>query len=113
MNEAIIGAAISIFVGLACFVISLLNMKGNISMLHSYHTNNISEEDKIPFGRRVGVGMLFVANSLIIYGGLFIPAELTKNNIYMIVANIVLAVGLTVGLAICLLAIKKYNKTII
>ena len=81
-------------------------------MLHSYHTNNITEENKIAFGRLVGTGMIIVASSLIISGGLFIPAEMTKQKIYMTVSNIILFVGIGLGLLICLCAIKKYNKNI-
>ena len=113
MGGAISGAIISILVGIACLVIGILNMKGNISMLHSYHINNIKEEDKVPFGKMVGKGMIIVAVSLIIYGGLFIPAEITKENLYMTVANVVLGIGLVIGMGICLYAIKKYNKKII
>ena len=113
MGGAILGASVSILVGLACLVIGVLNMKGNISMLHSYHINNISDEDKIPFGRIVGVGMFIVSASLISYGGLLIPAELIKDDIYVIVANVILAIGLVIGLGISLFAIKKYNKKII
>ena len=113
MGGAISGAIVSILVGIACLVIGILNRKGNISMLHSYHINNITEENKAPFGKIVGTGMFIIAGSLIIYGGLFIPAELTKENIYMTIANVVLVVGLVLGLGICLYAIKKYNKKIV
>ena len=113
MVGAIVGASVSILVGVICFVIGILNMKGNISMLHSYHVNNISEENKLPFGRTMGIGMIVVANTLIISGGLLIPAELTKDDIYMTVSSVILFVGLVFGLGICLYAIKKYNKKII
>lgn len=112
MGGAITGAVVSILVGIACLVIGILNMKGNISMLHSYHINHITEENKAPFGKKMGIGMLIIAGSIIAYGGLLIPAELTKENIYLIVANAVLIVGLVVGLGIALYAIKKYNKKI-
>ena len=112
MGEAIVGAIIDILLGVGCLVIGIMNMKGNISMLHSYHTNNITEENKIAFGRLVGTGMIIVASSLIISGGLFIPAEMTKQKIYITVSNIKLFVGIGLGLLICLCAIKKYNKNI-
>ena len=113
MTGAITGASISIIVGIACIIIGILNKKGNISMLHSYHINNISEADKLPFGKMVGTGMITVGVTLIIYGSLFIPAELTKDDIYMTISNIVIIVGMVIGLGISLFAIKKYNKKII
>ena len=113
MDGAITGAIVSILVGITCLIIGILNRKGNISMLHSYHINNISEENVLPFGKRIGIGMIIVSISLIIYGGLFIPAELTKESIYLTIGNAILFVGLLIGLVICLFAIKKYNKKII
>lgn len=113
MGGAITGAATGIIVGLICLVIGILNMKGNISMLHSYHVNNIPEENKKPFGRLVGIGMIIISITLMTYGALFIPAELLENELYLNVGNGVLIGGLVLGLGISLYAIKKYNKKII
>ena len=87
-------------------------MKGKISMLPSYHINNITEENRKPFGRTVGIGMIIISITLMTAGALFIPAELTKNEMYFTISNIVLIVGLTLRLVVCLYAIKKYNKNI-
>ena len=113
MGGAIAGAVISIVCGIVCLVIGILNMRGNVSMMHSYHVNNISPENIRPFGRLVGIGMIITAVTLAIYGALFIPAEITKDSIYTIIANVILVVGLVIGLGISLYAIKKYNKKII
>ena len=113
MEGAILGASVSIVVGIVCLIIGILNMHGNISMLHSYHINNIAEEDRIPFGKKVGTGMIIVSLGLILYGGFLILNEVTKDVIYVNIGNIILAIGLIIGLGISLLAIKKYNKKII
>ena len=47
---------VTIPVGIILCVIGILNMKGNISSLHSYHRNNIKEEDIKPFGKLVCLG---------------------------------------------------------
>ena len=112
MGGAITGAIIGVLVGVICLVIGIQNMRGNVSMLHSYHINNIKEEDKPAFGRAVGLGMVIMSVALIVYGALFIPAELTGNDIYLTVGNAVLAVGLIIGITISLLAIRKYNGKI-
>lgn len=112
MEGMIIGVSIDVLVGIVCFIIGILNMKGNIKMLHSYHINNITEEDRIPFGRLVGFGMIVIGVSIITAGVLLIPNELTKQNIYLIISDVVLFGGLIIGLIICLYAIKKYNKKI-
>lgn len=112
MTGAIIGALLCIIAGVACVFIGILNRMGNIKMLHSYHINNIKEEDIIPFGKVVGIGMIIIGSSIIIYGSLLIPLELTKDSIYMIIGDAVLITGIVLGIVICLYAIKKYNKKI-
>ena len=111
--DGILSCVFSIVVGIVCLVIAILNMCGNISMLHSYHIKNIKEEDKLPFGKRVGLGMIIVGISLITYGALMMVFELTSENIYSVVSNVVLIIGLVIGLGISLYAIKKYNKSVI
>lgn len=113
MCGAIIGASISVLVGIVCLVIGILNMQGNISMLHSYHINNVTKENTLAFGRIIGVGMIVVSMTLIIYGLLLVLAELTKETIYMTIGNVVLIICLVLGIGICLYAVKKYNKNII
>ena len=112
MDGAIVGAVICFAVSIACVIIGIMNTKGNISMLHSYHINNIKDEDKLPCGKLVGLGMIIVGFAIFIYGCAFIASELAKDSIYLTVGNIVLVVCLTIGLFIMLYAIKKYNKKI-
>ena len=45
---------VSALVGIVCIVLGVSNMKGNISSLHSYHRNRVSEEDRILFVRMDG-----------------------------------------------------------
>ena len=112
MAGTILSTILSIIIGIVCIVIGILNMHGNISMMHSYHINNITEENKKPFGKMVGTGMIIIGISLIIYGGFFILLELFKDDIYLTIANITLIIGIIIGLGISLYAIKKYNKKI-
>ena len=46
---------IQIIIGLIIIIIGILNMKGNISLLHSYHRKRVKKEDIIPFGKKVGI----------------------------------------------------------
>ena len=56
-------------------VLGIVNMTGNISSLHEYHRHRVTEEDRKPFGRLVGMG-LFVyrytgygsGNNYVLYG---------------------------------------------
>ena len=51
---------IQIIIGLIIIIIGLLNMKGNISLLHSYHRKRVKKEDIIPFGKKVGIGSIII-----------------------------------------------------
>ena len=101
---------ISIIIGVVCIVIGILHTKGNISLLHSYHRKRVAEEDKVPFGKAVGLGVIIVGASLILVGTLHIISNVLLSGMLSVIANIVLGVGLVVGLGISLYAIIKYNK---
>ena len=47
---------ITLLLGIVCIVLGTLNMKGNISTLHWYHRKRVAEENRLPFGRLVGLG---------------------------------------------------------
>ena len=103
---------VTVIIGIAFVVIGILNMKGNIKMLHSYHIKNVKEEDVKPLGRLIGIAMLIIAVSIITQGTLTIIYEINPQEILTTVGNVVLIVGLSVGGLIALFAIKKYNKSI-
>ena len=107
-TEAIIGIA----VGLALVVIGILNTKGNVSMLHGYHTKRVSEEDRIPFGKKVGCGTIIMGAGIVAFGALSLVSNLTTQSIYQIVGYVVMGVTLIVGSVIVFGAMKKYNKGI-
>lgn len=98
-------------VGVICIVLGILNMTGNLSSLHSYHRNHVSEEDRIPFGRRVGLGTLLCGVALLCFGGFSAAAFYTQNQVFTVIGYVVLIAGLIVGLGLSLYAIFKYNKS--
>ena len=103
---------VSVIIGIVCIVIGISNRKGNISMLHSYHRKRVSDEDKIPFGKLVGLGMIIIGIALIITGALTYLSVSLQENIYATVGQAVLIAGLVIGLGINFYAMKKYNKGI-
>lgn len=107
------GGILTIIIGIVCIIIGIINKKGNISMLHSYHINNIKEENKKPFSKLIGTGMIIVGITLVIFGALMIASIVLENDMYNNIGNIVAIIGMLIGLVICLYAIKKYNKKII
>ena len=96
---------IQIIIGLVLIIIGIFNMKGNISLLHSYHRKRVKKEDVIPFGKKVGIGNIIIGSTLIL-DALFTILNHTNMN------NIILIVGLVIGCVLILYAIFKYNKGI-
>ena len=103
---------ITAIIGVVCIVIGIINRKGNISTLHSYHRNRVSEKDRLPFGKMVGLGMIIIGVSMIIMGALSFMATASQNNIYSTLGSASLIVGLVIGLGISFYAMIKYNKGI-
>ncbi len=94
-----------IIIGLFLIVVGIFNMKGNISLLHSYHRKRIKEEDIKPFGKKVGIGSIIIGLTIIL-AGLF-----TIFN-YANISNVILIIGFVIGLIIIFYALFKYNKGI-
>ena len=101
-----------VIVGVVCIIIGILNRKGNISMLHSYHRKRVSEENVLPFGKMVGLGMIIIGAALILAGIFSFVAINLDSALYLIVSNATLIVGLLIGLVITLYAMIKYNRSV-
>ena len=97
-------------IGIFLTIIGVINMSGNISMLHSYHRNNVKEEDKKPFGKIVGLGGIICGVTIIIKGVIDFIEDYAKIESLKLVSNVVLIVGLLLGLGLSTYAIIKYNK---
>jgi len=96
---------IQIIIGLFLIIIGIFNMKGNISMLHSYHRKRVKKEDVIPFGKKVGIESIIIGITIIL-AGIFTILNYTN------ISNIILGIGLVIGFIIIFYAIFKYNKGI-
>ncbi len=99
-------------VGLLICIMGIGNMKGNISTLHWYHRQRVSEADKKPFGKLVGAGTLLMGIAIILYAGLSYVSKMTQNPVYSLFGAVVLVVALVVGLGVSFYAMMKYNKGI-
>ena len=104
--------AVTVIIGLICITLGISHTKGNLSSLHSYHVERVKEEDKIPFGKRVGLGTIIIGIGLIIFGALTYAAELSGNGTFATVGTAVLIVFLIIGLIFAFSAMIKYNKGI-
>ncbi len=103
---------VAFLVGVVCIVLGISNMRGNISSLHSYHRHRVSEEDRIPFGKQVGLGTMIIGIGIIIFSVLSAVTLYTENNIFTLIGTAVLIVGIVAGLIISFKAMIKYNKGI-
>ncbi len=106
------GSIVAFLVGVVCIVLGISNMRGNISTLHSYHRHRVSEEDRIPFGKQVGLGTMIIGIGIIIFSVLSTVTLYTENNIFILIGTAVLIVGIVAGLIISFKAMIKYNKGI-
>lgn len=88
--------------GLIVIIVGILNMKGNVSMLHSYHRKRVKEEDIRPFGQKIGIGAIIIGCTIIAAG----VADLYFENI----TNIILIAGFIPGFIFIIYAMLKYNK---
>ena len=106
------GNIVTFLVGVVCIVLGISNMRGNISSLHSYHRSRVSEEDRIPFGKQVGLGTIIVGIGIIVFSVLSSVTLYTENDIFILVGTAVLVIGIILGLVISFRAMIKYNKGI-
>ena len=101
---AAVGAAL-VLLGISC-------RRGNIELLQSYHRERVKEEDRIPFGRAVGRGLIVIGCSVALFGVLSAVTLLSDHKIFLYIGDGVLVAGLILGTVLCFSAIKKYNKGI-
>jgi len=103
---------ITFIIGIVCVILGISNMKGNLSSLHSYHRHRVSEEDRIPFGKKVGIGTIIVGGAVIVFNVLSAVTFYTERQSFILIGTAVLIAGLIVGLVITFRAMMKYNKGI-
>ena len=106
------GNIVTFLVGVICIVLGISNMKGNISSLHSHHRNRVSEEDRIPFGKQVGVGTIIIGIGIIVFSVLSAVTLYTENDIFILLGTVLLIGAIIIGLVISFRAMIKYNKGI-
>lgn len=99
-------------VGVLISVLGIINMTGNISSLHWYHRQRVSEADRKPFGRIVGLGTLIMGIAIVVFGILMFIYEKTQTGICTVIGASELIVGIVLGLVLSVYAMIKYNKGI-
>ena len=95
--------------GILVSILGIINMTGNISSLHRYHRQRVTEENRKPFGKLVGLGTLIIGLSMIVFGILFLIFEQTQLQAFVVIGVIELIVSIIVGMIVSFYAMKKYN----
>ena len=72
-------------IGILFLFIGVSNRKGNIQLLHSYHRKRVKEEDRIPLGKRVGLGIIIIGSVIIISGITMLFHQFTGNEIFLLI----------------------------
>ena len=106
------GFIVSAIIGVICIILGISNTQGNISSLHYYHRHRVSEEERIPFGKQVGLGTIIIGVGIIIFSVLSTVTLYAENNIFILIGTAVLIVGIVVGIIITFRAMIKYNNGI-
>lgn len=107
-----IGGIICFVIGLGMLIVSILCFFGNIKMFHYYHIQNITEENRKPFARHMGAGLLIIALSIIASGVFMILYEISSNFLYSNLSFYTILGGVVIGVIILFFTTKKYNITI-
>ena len=98
--------------GLLVCALGIVNMTGNISSLHWYHRHRVTEENRKPFGRLVGLGTLIIGLAMIVFGVLFLIFEQTNLAFLVVIGTVELIAGIIAGMIVSFYAMIKYNKGI-
>ena len=98
-------------VGIVLLVLGVKIAKGNIDLLHSYHRNNVSDEDMHAFGRMMGMGIILFGLGIVLFGILSIVTELTKQKLYMTIGDFLMVIGIVSGIVLMVYAGRKYNRS--
>ena len=99
-------------IGIIIIILGISNTKGNISSLHSYHRNRVTEEDRLPFGKKVGAGMIIIGSTIVLFGICTALTYLTDKAIFTIIGTVIMILVIVIGTILAFAAMIKYNKGI-
>ena len=100
----ILGICITAIVGILCVIFGvLIGKKQKISLLHDYHYNKVTEENKAVFCALVGKGLILIGAGILISAMLLGVTDSALSFLAM-------AVGFIAGLGLIIYAGQKYNR---
>lgn len=90
-----------LILGVVLCGLGILNLKGNISLIHRYNRKRVREEDVPAYGKAVGIGHVIIGGSFALCFFLSFVSEL--------ILPFVIVPSIAAGLGFILYAQFKYN----
>lgn len=91
---------------------SISNLKGNINSIHSYNRHRAREEDKLVFGKLMGIGTISCSIGIIVFGLLSLLAEMLYKAVLITIGSYINIAGLAAGVIVVTYASFKYNRVL-
>ncbi|MCR4643808.1 MAG: DUF3784 domain-containing protein [Oscillospiraceae bacterium] len=105
MIGKLIGSGVTALIGLLCIVLGyLIWKKERIDLLHAYHIEKVSPEDRKAFCALSGSGLLVIGSSLLLTAVLLWITESA-------LSFLLFAAGLAAGMILLIVAGMKYHKS--
>ena len=108
----ILETIVSVALGIVCIVFGISHTKGNFTTLHSYHYHRVTEEDRLPFGRLIGLGTIVMGGGIALFGIFNLVATLSSIAVFSPIATVLLIAALVVGGGLAVYALLRYNHGI-
>ena len=103
---------IFLVLGIVTCILGAINMTGNISTLHRYHRHRVTEENRRPYGKLIGIGTIIIGIGIIIYGILNFISVNTQQSFIHIIGMVEFVACIVAGGVISVYAMIKYNRGI-
>ena len=109
MKLMIIYGIIVLTVSIPFLAIAVLLMLGKANLIHSYHQENVKDEDKKKISLLIGIALLIASLGMMTSS---IMALILKESISPYIYLAILGASLLISIVFILIVIKKYNGKI-
>ena len=104
-------AVIVVFcIGALTLALGIFNYHGNLSTLRAYHRRCASQEEKNPFERKQGPGMIVLGASIIVHGVFLTISIYTKMRVFFWCGIAVFVGGILAGIGLGVYGLVRYRK---
>lgn len=106
--------AVTIFaiIGAIVIVLGIYIMKGNINSIPKRYRHRISEQNRLPYCKLVGLGTVIFGACAMLIVGLSHIASVTQNHLYTSIGSVIIIIGVIVCVSLNIYAVFKYKIVI-